>query len=39
MPMPRFMVRATLKRDLPKVVMAVRERAEAADDSLPTPVR
>ena len=30
MPIPRFMVRATLKRDLPKVVSAVRERAEAA---------
>ena len=30
MPIPRFMVRATLKRDLPKVVTAVRERAEAA---------
>jgi ribosome-associated toxin RatA of RatAB toxin-antitoxin module len=30
MPIPRFMVRATLKRDLPKVVAAVRDRAEAA---------
>jgi ribosome-associated toxin RatA of RatAB toxin-antitoxin module len=30
MPIPRFLVRATLKRDLPKVVSAVRERAEAA---------
>jgi len=30
MPIPRFMVRTTLKRDLPKVVGAVRERAEAA---------
>jgi hypothetical protein len=30
MPIPRFMVRATLKRDLPKVVAAVRARAEAA---------
>ena len=30
MPIPRFMVRATLKRDLPKVVGAVRDRAEAA---------
>jgi ribosome-associated toxin RatA of RatAB toxin-antitoxin module len=30
MPIPRFMVRATLKRDLPKIVAAVRERAEAA---------
>ena len=30
LPIPRFMVRATLKRDLPKVVAAVRERAEAA---------
>ena len=33
MPIPRFMVRATLKRDLPKVLMAVRDRAEAADDA------
>lgn len=32
MPIPRFMVRATLKRDLPKVIAAVRERAEAATD-------
>jgi hypothetical protein len=30
MPIPRFMVRATLKRDLPKVLAAVRARAEAA---------
>jgi carbon monoxide dehydrogenase subunit G len=30
MPIPRFMVRATLKRDLPKVMAAVRDRAEAA---------
>ena len=30
MPIPRFLVRATLKRDLPKVNAAVRERAEAA---------
>jgi len=30
MPIPRFMVRTTLKRDLPKVVGAVRKRAEAA---------
>ena len=30
MPIPRFLVRATLKRDLPKVIAAVRERAEAA---------
>jgi hypothetical protein len=30
MPIPRFFVRATLKRDLPKVIQAVRERAEAA---------
>jgi hypothetical protein len=29
MPIPRFMVRATLKRDLPKVIAAVRDRAEA----------
>jgi len=28
-PIPRFFVRATLKRDLPKVLAAVRERAEA----------
>ena len=30
MPIPRFMVRATLRRDLPKLVAAVRDRAEAA---------
>ena len=30
MPIPRFLVRSTLKRDLPKVVAAVRDRAEAA---------
>lgn len=30
MPVPRFMVRATLKRDLPQVLAAVRERAERA---------
>jgi hypothetical protein len=30
MPIPRFLVRATLKRDLPKLVAAVRDRAEAA---------
>jgi Polyketide cyclase / dehydrase and lipid transport len=29
-PVPRFFVRATMKRDLPRVVEAVRERAEAA---------
>ena len=29
MPIPRFFVRATLKRDLPKVLAAVRERSEA----------
>jgi len=29
-PIPRFLVRATLKRDLPRVMEAVRERAEAA---------
>lgn len=29
MPIPRFVVRATLKRDLPQVLAAVRERAEA----------
>jgi ribosome-associated toxin RatA of RatAB toxin-antitoxin module len=34
MPIPRFMVRATLKRDLPKVVAAVRARAEAAGKQL-----
>lgn len=30
LPLPRFLVRATMKRDLPQIVMAVRERAEAA---------
>lgn len=35
-PIPRFIVRATLRRDLPRIVMAVRERAEAAD-SAPAP--
>lgn len=30
LPVPRFFVRATMKRDLPRVVQAVRERAEAA---------
>ena len=30
LPIPRFLVRATMKRDLPKIIMAVRERAEAA---------
>jgi len=29
MPVPRFWVRATLRRDLPRIVAAVRERAEA----------
>jgi hypothetical protein len=29
-PVPRFFVRATLKRDLPRLLQAVRERAEAA---------
>ena len=29
LPVPRFFVRATLKRDLPRVVAAVRQRAEA----------
>lgn len=29
LPVPRFFVRATLKRDLPKILQAVRERAEA----------
>jgi hypothetical protein len=28
LPIPRFLVRATMKRDLPKIVEAVRERAE-----------
>jgi Polyketide cyclase / dehydrase and lipid transport len=28
-PVPRFFVRATLKRDLPRIVRAVRQRAEA----------
>jgi hypothetical protein len=28
LPVPRFFVRATLKRDLPKIVRAVRERSE-----------
>jgi hypothetical protein len=35
MPIPRFAVRATLKRDLPKVVGAVRERAESAASTPP----
>ena len=30
LPIPRFLVRATMKRDLPKIMHAVRERAEAA---------
>jgi hypothetical protein len=30
LPIPRFLVRATMKRDLPKIMLAVRERAEAA---------
>jgi hypothetical protein len=30
LPVPRFFVRATLRRDLPKILEAVRERAEAA---------
>jgi hypothetical protein len=30
LPIPRFLVRATMRRDLPKIMMAVRERAEAA---------
>jgi hypothetical protein len=30
LPIPRFLVRATMKRDLPRIMMAVRERAEAA---------
>lgn len=28
-PVPRFLVRATLKRDLPRLVAAIRQRAEA----------
>jgi hypothetical protein len=31
MPIPRFLVRGTLKRDLPKVIKAVRDRAEALE--------
>jgi hypothetical protein len=30
LPIPRFLVRATMKRDLPKIMMAVRARAESA---------
>jgi hypothetical protein len=30
LPIPRFLVRATMKRDLPKIMQAVRERAERA---------
>ena len=30
-PVPRFLVRGTLKRDLPRLVQAVRQRAEAAE--------
>ncbi len=30
LPVPRFFVRATLKRDLPRILAAVRERAEAS---------
>jgi hypothetical protein len=30
LPIPRFLVRATMKRDLPRIMAAVRERAEAA---------
>jgi hypothetical protein len=30
LPVPRFFVRATMKRDLPRVVQAVRQRAESA---------
>ena len=33
LPVPRFLVRATMKRDLPKIVAAVRERAEARPPS------
>jgi hypothetical protein len=34
-PIPRFFVRATLKRDVPRVLMAVRERAESAHQQPP----
>ncbi|HVY64303.1 MAG TPA: SRPBCC family protein [Gammaproteobacteria bacterium] len=34
-PIPRFLVRATLRRDLPKVMQAVRARAEAAGRAPP----
>ncbi len=30
LPVPRFFVRATMKRDVPKILTAVRERAESA---------
>jgi hypothetical protein len=35
LPVPRFFVRATMKRDLPRVVQAVRERAESAQSERP----
>ncbi len=35
MPIPRFFVRATMKRDTPKILTAVRERAELAAASGP----
>ena len=35
MPIPRFFVRATMKRDAPKILTAVRERAELAAASGP----
>jgi hypothetical protein len=33
LPVPRFFVRATMKRDVPKILTAVRARAEAAASS------
>jgi hypothetical protein len=33
MPVPRFFVRATMKRDIPKILTAVRERAERAAEA------
>jgi ribosome-associated toxin RatA of RatAB toxin-antitoxin module len=32
-PIPRFVLRASLKRDVPRILRAVRDRAEAADAS------
>lgn len=34
-PIPRFFVRATMKRDVPKILTAVRERAERATANAP----